>query len=220
MASSLGTLTCGTPERLKRFEQEARVAAALNHPGILAVHDVGWHEGSPYIVSELLEGETLRERLRAGTLPVQKALEVALPLARALAAAHGKGIVHRDLKPENVFLTRDGQVKVLDFGLAKLLPTRESGSDSDPTSTVSGTVLGTTSYMSPEQLRGQKTDTRTDVFSFGVLLYEMLAGRRPFLGESAADVEAAILQREPTKLLDLDVAVSPLLERITEKCLE
>lgn len=212
----------GNPDRLKRFEQEARAAAALNHPGILAVHDVGWHNGSPYIVSELLEGETLRERLRAGALPVRKALEVALPLARALAAAHEKGIVHRDLKPENVFLTRDGQVKVLDFGLAKLLPSPdlESESERDGNSTVSGTVLGTTSYMSPEQLRGQKTGAGSDVFSFGVLLYEMLAGRRPFLGESAADVEAAILQQDPVRLLDLDVAVSPLLERITERCLE
>jgi serine/threonine-protein kinase len=209
----------GDAERRMRFEQEARAAATLNHPGILAIHDVGWQQGSPYIVSELLEGETLRARMADGALSVRNALELALPLARALAAAHEKGIVHRDLKPENVFLTSDGRVKVLDFGLAKLLPTRESEIARE-TWTVSGAVLGTTAYMSPEQLRGHKTDVRTDVFSFGVLLFEMLAGRRPFLGDSAADVEAAILQHDPPRLVDLDVPLSPLLERITERCLQ
>ena len=211
------------PERLKRFEREARAAAALNHPSILAVHDVGTHEGSPYIVAELLEGESLRERLQSGGLSVQKALEVAVPLARALSAAHDKGIVHRDLKPENVFLTADGHVKVLDFGLAKLRQRPGEIGSLSPTatkSTASGIVMGTAAYMSPEQVRGQETDARSDVFSFGVVLYEMLSGQRPFRGESAADVMAAVLQQDPPSLLDLDVTISPLLERVTERCLE
>jgi TolB-like protein/tetratricopeptide (TPR) repeat protein len=210
-------------ERLRRFEREARAAAALNHPGILAVYDVGSHGGSPYLVSELLEGETLRQRLRTGVFTAEKALEVAGPLAQALAAAHERGIVHRDVKPENVFLTRDGHVKVLDFGLAKLRPGPEQMGEDSPTntkSTASGTVLGTVSYMPPEQLRGQATDARSDVFSFGVVLYEMLAGRRPFRGESGADVMAAILHQSPAKLVDLDVAVSPQLERIIERCVQ
>jgi eukaryotic-like serine/threonine-protein kinase len=212
----------GNHDRRRRFEQEARAAASLNHPGILAVHDVGWHEGSPYIVSELLEGETLRARLGKGSFTVKQALEVAIPLARALAVAHEKGIVHRDLKPENVFLTRDGQVKVLDFGLAKLLLVPEPGPESqiDTRSTASGIVLGTAAYMSPEQVRGHGTDAQSDVFSFGVVLYEMLAGRLPFRGDSAADVMAAVLHQEPPKLLDLEGAVSPQLERVTERCLQ
>jgi TolB-like protein/cytochrome c-type biogenesis protein CcmH/NrfG len=212
----------GNHDRRRRFEQEARAAASLNHPGILAVHDVGWHEGSPYIVSELLEGETLRARLGKGSFTVKQALEVAIPLARALAVAHEKGIVHRDLKPENVFLTRDGQVKVLDFGLAKLLLVPEPGPESqiDTKSTASGIVLGTAAYMSPEQVRGHGTDAQSDVFSFGVVLYEMLAGRLPFRGDSAADVMAAVLHQEPPKLLDLEGAVSPQLERVTERCLQ
>jgi TolB-like protein/Flp pilus assembly protein TadD len=210
-------------DRLRRFEREARAAAALNHPSILAVYDVGSYHGSPYLVSELLEGETLRERLRTGVFTAEKALEVAGPLAQALAAAHERGIVHRDVKPENVFLTRDGHVKVLDFGLAKLRPGPEQMGEDSPTntrSTASGTVLGTVSYMPPEQLRGQATDARSDVFSFGVVLYEMLAGRRPFRGESGADVMAAILHQSPAKLVDLDVAVSPQLERIIERCVQ
>ena len=207
-------------ERLKRFEQEARAAAALNHPNILAVYDVGSHEGSPYIVSELLLGETLRERLSSGAMTVQQALEVATPIARALAAANEKGIVHRDLKPENVFLTRDDQVKVLDFGLAKLRPSPEELASGSPTATrptADGVVMGTVAYMSPEQVRGQSTGASSDLFSFGVVLYEMLGGRRPFVGESTADVMAAILNQAPAKL---EVPVSPLLERITERCLE
>jgi serine/threonine-protein kinase len=212
----------GHRDHRRRFEQEARAAAALSHPGILAVHDVGWHDGSPYIVSELLEGETLRARLGKGPFTAKQALEVAIPLARALAAAHEKGIVHRDLKPANVFLTRDGQVKVLDFGLAKHIPTTGHDSEShvEEGSTASGIVMGTAAYMSPEQVRGQGTDARSDVFSFGVVLYEMLAGRQPFRGDSTADVMAAILHHEPPALTDLEVAVSPQLERVTERCLE
>jgi eukaryotic-like serine/threonine-protein kinase len=212
----------GDSGRLKRFEREARAAAALNHPGLLAVYDVGSHEGSPYLVSELLEGETLRQRLRSGALPSSKALELAVPLARALAVAHQKGIVHRDLKPENVFLTLGGQVKVLDFGLAKLRPEMDAAGSEAATaskSTDSGMVLGTVAYMSPEQVRGQATDAPSDVFSLGVLLYESLSGRRPFRGESAADVMSAILHQRPARLVDLDVAASPLLERIVERCL-
>jgi serine/threonine protein kinase len=156
------------PVRLQRFEQEARAAAALNHPNILAVHDIGTEDGSPYIVSELLEGETLRERLRSGRLPVRKAIDYALQIARGLAAAHDKGIVHRDLKPENIFVTRDGRVKILDFGLAKL--TERGSAPEAATRTIqseAGTVLGTVGYMSPEQVRGKPTDARTDLFSFG-----------------------------------------------------
>src|SRR2546427_151336 len=166
------------PERLRRFQQEAQAAAALNHPNILAVHDFGEHEGSPYMVTEFLEGETLRERLRPGTLPVRKATEYAEQVARGLAAAHEKGIVHRDLKPENIFVTRDGRVKILDFGLAKL--TRPEGTvPSDAATPASqtepGMVMGTVGYMSPEQVKGQNADHRSDLYSFGAILYEMLS---------------------------------------------
>src|SRR5881396_1856737 len=161
-------------ERLRRFEQEARAAAALNHPNILAVHDIGSENGSPYIVSELLEGESLRDRLNSGAVPVRKAVEYAVAIARGLAAAHDKGIVHRDLKPENLFITADGRVKILDFGLAKL--TRPEGTQSSaeaPTLQVAtdpGLVMGTVGYMSPEQVRGKPSDQRSDLFAFGAIL--------------------------------------------------
>src|SRR5438874_1124969 len=180
------------PERLRRFQQEAQAAAALNHPNILAVHDFGEHEGSPYMVTEFLEGETLRERLRPGTLPVPKATEYAEQVARGLAAAH------RDLKPENIFVTRDGRVKILDFGLAKL--TRPEGTvPSDAATPASqtepGMVMGTVGYMSPEQVKGQNADHRSDLFSFGAILYEMLSGKRAFSGEtSGATLRAILLQ--------------------------
>src|SRR5947207_1910111 len=168
------------PERLRRFQQEAQAAAALNHPNILAVHDFGEHEGSPYMVTELREGETLRERLRPGTLPVRKATEYAEQVARGLGAAHEKGIVHRDLKPENIFVTRDGRVKILDFGLAKLTQNIDlTGFESEaPTlraNTDAGMIMGTVGYMSPEQVRGLPVDFRSDIFSFGTVLYEMLS---------------------------------------------
>src|SRR6266498_5350274 len=173
------------PDRLKRFEQEARAAGVLNHPNITAVHDIGTADGAPYIVTELLEGETLRERLSTGPLPVRKAIDYAVQIVKGLAAAHEKGIVHRDLKPENLFLTKDGRVKILDFGLAKLTHAEEGGSQQTnlPTATAGtepGVVLGTLGYMAPEQVRGRPADARSDIFSFGAILYEMLSGRRPF----------------------------------------
>jgi serine/threonine protein kinase len=163
------------PDRLRRFEQEARAASQLNHPNIVVVHDFGTHEGSPYVVQELLEGETLGERLAQGMLSTRKTVEIGLEIARGLAAAHEKGIVHRDLKPENIFLTSDGRVKILDFGLAKLIAQEpeESGVSAAPTAalkTKPGVVMGTVGYMSPEQLRGKNTDARTDIFSFGAIL--------------------------------------------------
>src|ERR1700686_2396986 len=185
------------PDRLQRFAQEARAAAALNHPNILSIFDIGDDHGAPYVVSELLEGETLRDRLRNGPLSSRKAIDYAFQVARGLAAAHEKGIVHRDLKPENLFLTSDGRVKILDFGLAKL--TRpEAGDDSGdaPTQQVAtdaGTVMGTVGYMSPEQVRGKPADPPPDFFPFGPILYEMLSGNRVFHGASPADTMSAIL---------------------------
>src|SRR5713226_6600928 len=166
------------PDRLRRFEQEVRAAGALNHPNVLIIFDVGTHEGSPYIVSELLEGETLRERMGSTALAQRKAIDYALGIAHGLAAAHEKGIVHRDLKPENIFITEDGRVKILDFGLAKLIQPETPGETPSNAPTVAevtqpGAVLGTMGYMSPEQVRGRPADHRADIFSFGVILYEM-----------------------------------------------
>ena len=168
-------------DRLRRFEQEARAAGRLNHPNVLAIYDVGTYEGSPYIVSELLEGETLRDRMKGTALPPRKAMEYALQIARGLAAAHEKGIVHRDLKPENLFVTKDGRIKILDFGLAKLRPKLGAAVDTgEPTllKTDPGIVMGTVGYMSPEQVRGEETDHGSDLFSFGTILYEMLSGQQ------------------------------------------
>jgi len=211
------------PERLRRFQQEAQAAAALNHPNILAVHDFAEHEGSPYMVTEFLEGETLRERLRPGTLPVRKATEYAEQVARGLAAAHEKGIVHRDLKPENIFVTRDGRVKILDFGLAKL--TRPEGTvPSDAATPASqtepGMVMGTVGYMSPEQVKGQNADHRSDLFSFGAILYEMLSGKRAFSGETSVETMSAILKQDPPELTETNRTAPPALERIVRHCLE
>src|ERR1700758_2066576 len=210
-------------ERLRRFEQEALATAALNHPNILAVFDIGTNEGSPYVVSELLEGETLRERLRGGSLAVRKALDYALQIAHGLAAAHEKGIIHRDLKPENLFLTKDGRVKILDFGLAKLTQPESSGHAALPTlthATELGTVMGTAGYMSPEQVRGAAVDPRSDIFSFGVILYEMLAGKRAFHRDTPADTMSAILKEDLPELSETNRNVSPALERILQHCLE
>jgi len=213
-------------DRMRRFEQEALATAALNHPNILAVFDIGTSEGSPYVVSELLEGETLRDRLRSGSIAARKALEYALQIAHGLAAAHEKGIIHRDLKPENLFITKDGRVKILDFGLAKLTQIDPgSGSNTSmPTVTHDGTeaglVMGTAGYMSPEQVRGLTLDPRSDIFSFGAILYEMLSGKRAFHRDTPADTMSAILKEEPPELSETNRNVSPALERIVQHCLE
>ncbi len=211
-------------DRLRRFEQEARATSALNHPNILTIHDIGDHEGSPYLVSELLEGEVLRSQLEDGPLPSRKAIEYAQQIAAGLAAAHEKGIVHRDLKPENLFVTTDGRIKILDFGLAKLKPPQVGDADSQaPTQkkiTDPGTVMGTVGYMSPEQVRGQEADHRADIFSFGVILYEMLSGRRAFSGDSAVEVMNAILKEEPPELGESNAKISPALDKIVRRCLE
>jgi Tol biopolymer transport system component len=212
------------PDRLKRFEQEARAAGLLNHPNITAVHDLGSHEGAPYIVTELLEGETLRSRVSSGSLPVRKAIDYAIQIAKGLAAAHEKGIVHRDLKPENLFVTNDGRVKILDFGLAKLKAEKSAGDETDMQTVSGGTepgiVLGTMGYMSPEQVRGKPADKRSDLFSFGVILYEMLSGHRAFRGDTAADTITAILTKEPPDLAQANKDVPPAIERIVRHCLE
>src|SRR5580692_225488 len=210
-------------DRLRRFEQEALATAALNHPNILAVFDIGESDGAPYVVSELLEGETLRERLRGGPIPVRKALEYALQIAHGLAAAHEKGIIHRDLKPENLFLLKDNRLKILDFGLAKLTQPEPGAQTSLATATQgteAGMVLGTAGYMSPEQVRGKVLDARSDIFSFGAILYEMLSGKRAFHGETPADTMSSILKEEPADLNETNRSVSPALERIVQHCLE
>jgi serine/threonine protein kinase len=211
------------PDRLRRFEQEARAAAALNHPNILAVYDIGQHDGSPYIVSELLEGETLRSKLRA-PLQVREAVECAVQIVRGLAAAHDKGIVHRDLKPENIFVTADRRVKILDFGLAKLVqPATPAHADDAATATrntPSGFVLGTIGYMAPEQVRGQDVDHRSDIFALGTILYELLSGRRAFEGPSSADTMTAILREHPPAVTDANPRVPSGLGRVIERCLE
>jgi Tol biopolymer transport system component len=208
------------PERLRRFKQEAQVVAALNHPNILAIHDFGEYEGSPYIVTELLEGQTLRGWLSGGAIPSRKVTNTAEQVARGLAAAHDKGIVHRDLKPENIFVTRDGRVKILDFGLAKLTAEETPNAETVPLETEPGVVMGTIGYMSPEQVRGLRADHRSDLFSLGAVLYEMLAGKRAFHGENFVDAASAILHSEPQELTEVTLKVSPALCRIVGHCLE
>jgi Tol biopolymer transport system component len=210
------------PDRLRRFEQEAQAAAALNHPNIVAIYDVGFHEGHPYIVSELLEGKTLRERLQEGTVPIRQAADFALQVAHGLMAAHEKHIIHRDLKPENLFITKDQRVKILDFGIAKLTlhESQSSSLQSMTTQTKSGVVLGTAAYMSPEQLRAKPVDYRTDIFSFGSILYEMLSGRRAFRGETDADTITAVLKEDPPELCDVRPGVPSAFEPIVSHCLE
>lgn len=210
------------PERLRRFEQEARAAAALNHPNILAVYQMGTYEGSPYLVSELLEGSTLRDLMKGGPLSSRKAIDYGAQIARGLAAAHEKGIVHRDLKPENLFVTKDGRVKILDFGLAKLMqrpqtdetaPTMEDGTDA-------GVVMGTVGYMAPEQVRGEPADHRADIFAFGAVLYEMLSGQRAFKKPTSAETMTAILKEEPPSMSQSSIGLTPGLQRIVHRCLE
>jgi serine/threonine protein kinase len=211
------------PERLRRFEQEARAVAALSHPNIVSVYDVGAAGDVHYIVSELLEGETLRQRLLPSGMPTRKATELAVPLAHGLAAAHEQGIVHRDLKPENIFVTRSGRLKILDFGLAKLRRP-EPDADTLEGATVAGTdagqVLGTVGYMSPEQVRGEPADHRSDIFSFGCILYEMLCGLRAFKRDTSAETMTAILHEDPPEFSARSLATPPALERIVRHCLE
>jgi len=224
-------------ERLRRFEQEARAVAALNHPNLLTVFDVGsaplagstdgtgsgasGAADSPFIVSELLEGATLRERLADGPLRERKAIDYAIQIARGLAAAHERGIVHRDLKPDNVFVTNDGRVKILDFGLAKLTEAAPAQPDATlDVATQAGVVMGTIGYMSPEQVRGKPADARSDIFGFGAVLYEMLAGRRAFKGDSSADVMSAILKEEPPELTAMNPEISPVVGHVVHHCME
>ena len=211
------------PERLRRFEQEARAAAALNHPNILAVFQMGTYQGAPYLVSELLEGETLREQTKRGSMPARKTMDYGVQMARGLAAAHEKGIVHRDLKPENVFVTRDGRVKILDFGLARLVRRKATALSVSPAlshGTEPGVVMGTVGYMSPEQVRGEAADCRSDMFSFGAVLYEMLAGKRAFQRATAVETMSAVLNEDPPGISQLIPTVAPGLERVVHRCLE
>ncbi|MGA9393599.1 MAG: protein kinase [Candidatus Sulfotelmatobacter sp.] len=211
------------PDRLQRFAQESRAAAALNHPNILSIYDIGEDHGAPYVVSELLEGETLRDRLRDTALPSRKAIDYAQQIASGLAAAHERGIVHRDLKPENIFITHDGRIKILDFGLAKFTRPEADASGEEPTQVVAtdaGTVMGTVGYMAPEQVRGKPADARADIFAFGAILYEMLSGKRAFHGDSPVDTMSAILKEDPPDLSETNRNVPPALERIVRHCLE
>jgi Tol biopolymer transport system component len=215
----LPTTFATDPGRLQRFEQEARATAALNDPNIVAVYDVGSFDNQPYVVTELLEGETLRSALSSGPLPLRKAIGYAQQIARGMAAAHRRGIVHRDLKPENVFVTRDGLIKILDFGLAKLTEVLD-GMHSAMSTTAPGLVLGTVGYMSPEQARGEQSDQRSDIFSFGAVLYEMLSGQRAFQGNSPVETLSAILKEQPPDLTLVVPGLSPALARIVDRCLE
>ena len=208
--------------RLQRFEREARAAGSLNHPNVLVVYDVGSHEGFPYVVTEFLQGEDLRRRLLEGPLHPSRAVELAIQIALGLAAAHERGIIHRDIKPENLFLMTAGRAKILDFGIAKLVRTEnEEGTQTVVSDgTEPGRVLGTAGYMSPEQVRGHRVDYRSDIFSFGAVMYEMLSGRRAFQRDSLVETMGAILSEEPDSLLASNPSLSPALERIVKHCLE
>src|ERR1700682_4122066 len=210
------------PDRLRRFEQEARAAAALNHPNILAVYQMATHEGVSYMVSELLDGETLRERLRRGPIPLRKAIDYAVQIAHGLAAAHDKGITHRDLKPDNLFATKDGRVKILDFGLAKLAQQRDAyGVEATiAEGTAPGVVMGTVGYMSPEQVRGKTADHRSDIFAFGTILYELVTGKQSFHKPTSAETMTAILNEEPPSISQLAPNTPPGLQRVVHRCLE
>jgi len=213
-------------DRLARFEREAKAVAALSHPNILAIHDIGTvpstrsGQAATYVVTELLEGETVRERLQAGALPPRKAIDLAVQVARGLAAAHDKGLVHRDLKPDNLFLLKDGQVKILDFGLAKTATSDSGASETVAAITDAGVVMGTVGYMAPEQVRGQAVDARADLFTLGAVLYEMLSGRRAFQHATAAETMTAILREDPPELNGPSAALSPALDRVVRHCLE
>ncbi len=208
------------PERLLRFEQEAKAAAALNHPNILAVYQMGNYQGVPYLVSELLEGKTLTEHIRRGPLPLRKAISYGVQIARGLAAAHEKGIVHRDLKPDNLFVTKDDRVKILDFGLAKVIQPKQGAAHLSATITLPGVALGTIGYMAPEQVRGLNTDHRADIFAFGAILYEMVMGKRSFERGTSADTISAILNDEPPSISQLSPDTPVAVERVVRRCLE
>ena len=219
----LPAVVSSDPERLRRFEQEATAAAALNHPNILAVHQLGRYAGTPYLVSELLEGETLREQIRRGRVAPRRVIDYGVQIARGLAAAHEKGIVHRDLKPENLFVTKDGRAKILDFGLAKLMQAQPGSEHSAPTmgsETEPGLVMGTVGYMSPEQVRGQAADSRADIFAFGAILYEMLTGKRAFQKATSAETMSAILNEDPPGMSQFLPNLPPALQRVVHRCLE
>src|SRR5262249_21603441 len=213
-----------SPDALARFHREAKAVAALSHTNILSIFDFGTHEGVSYAVMELLEGETLRDKLEAGPISVKQAVDFAIQIARGLSAAHEKGVIHRDLKPENLFVQKDDHLKILDFGLAKRVGVvgREDDTSAPTASqmTQPGEVMGTVGYMSPEQVRGLPVETRSDIFSFGAVLYEMLAGRRAFRGATRADTMAAILNAEPPPLSLPDGRVSPALAEVVRRCLE
>jgi len=215
----LPELMSADPDRLHRFEVEAKAAAALNHPNILAVYQMGTYAGVPYLVSELLEGMTLSETVRRGPLPLRKAIDYGVQIAHGLAAAHEKGIVHRDLKPDNLFVTKDGRIKILDFGLAKVVQPNESATDAR-TLTMPGVAMGTMGYISPEQVRGLVTDHRTDIFAFGAILYEMVMGKRTFDKPTSADTMSAILNEEPAPISEIAPETPIALQRVVRRCLE
>ena len=212
------------PGRLQRFELEAQATAALNHPNIVSIFHVGQHDGCPYIVTELLRGETLQDRLRRGPMRPREACDCGIDIAHGLAAAHDAGIVHRDLKPENLFLTKEGRLKILDFGLAKLTEAESAGADGAtatiPQHTESGQVTGTVGYMPPEQVRGHAADPRSDIFAFGVVLYEMLTGKHAFRKGTSAETMSAILNEEPPPPAQSVQDLPPALQRILSRCLE
>jgi len=208
------------PNRRQRFEAEARAVGQLNHPNIVAVYDVGQQDGLGYMVSELVDGESLRALINRGPLPLRKLVDLGAQIADGLAAAHGSGIIHRDLKPENIMLTRDGRAKILDFGLAKQT-VKPTGEETTATAlSEPGVVMGTVGYMSPEQVRGQPVDPRSDIFSFGCILYELATGKRAFQGSSAADIMSAILNSEPPELIAVSAALPSPLDTIVRRCLE
>lgn len=209
------------PSRLERFQHEARILSTLNHPNVLAIYDVGEQNGLQYLVSEFLDGQSLREVLAAGVIPRRKVVEYSLQICKGIAAAHDKGIIHRDLKPDNIFVTQDDRVKVLDFGLAKqAVAAADSLTLTAAVATMPGTIMGTVGYMSPEQVRGQQIDHRSDIFSFGAALYEMMSGKRAFDGESSVETMNAILKEDASEISVSGTQISPGLDRIMRRCLE
>src|SRR5215472_12270801 len=219
----LPTSVSHDPDRLSRFQHEAQAAAALNDPNILAVHQFGMFNGAPYLVSELLEGSPLRQLLDRGALPVRKAIDYSVQIAHGLAGAHEKGIVHRDLKPENLFVTKNGQVKILDFGLAKLTQSEldpEGTKATQTHNTEPGVVMGTVGYMAPEQVLGKTPDARTDIFAFGAILYEMVSGKRAFQRPTSPETMTAILNDEVPDISQVSPDIPPGLQRVVHRCLE